>query len=906
MIMNLAINYIIVLSYSQILLSKNQEEILMKKLKSFGAALVSFCLILSTVTGIGLSSAALDGMEADIINVDFSDGSAANKVTTEGFPVLTENSGATVQLTPDLVLGRKVATFDGTSGFGYTLTEDALNLITENGYTVEIMVKSTDTSSSGYAYGDMYNVSGMGLEINSENVITSYQKNDSNDNYRQCWYDATAASYNKNEWMHIIVTCDPKGTGGGVMYVNGQKYDYYSQTAGYTLTFPNDVEQVLYLGGNAKNGAFAEGMKGSIAYFRMYSHPATEEEAAALYNEEAAGLADIFCVDYSTGLATQSVSDGPALINDSGNTATYVDDETLGRKVASFDGLSGFGYTMKEEDYAKMSDGYTFETLFRFNELPAVTNEYGSSVIGCMNEGKGFGLMGTAGNSLQYWFGKKDADGNYRQLWLDGAETTPTAVSEWIHVIVTYDSGTYYYYVNGEKNDYVSPGELGYLADPANILYVGGAPDADGSFRIGMKGDVSYVKLYSSAKTEEEITALYENAITAGTSNPSKESGGEEGSDVSHTNSKGEEFNAEFDSENVIINFAAMSDIHIKTSSSVHDGQFVNSLTKAKELAGGSDNLAAVLVAGDLGDASPLAEYARIKQFLDENLNPETTAFLPTIGNHDYYFEGAFSGRNSFRDILGEYVYSNPIPENTEAEITRGNYHTIINGIHFISVFGMDGNHDYADVNWLDEQLALAEKDTPDMPIIVYSHVQAANTVIDDEDDPTETRWYSTTIGSTLEKYSNVVYFAGHTHATADIWNDGSYTAVGTGCIEKNMMFVQIDGNGAVRIAVYPTNTDIAEMDEMTKLWTFDTKAYTGSTDDGNDNDNNNNNNNNTNDSENNGSSDNDQNGVKDDQNSEMPTTGQKLSYFAVALVCLSGISMVVFRKLRTFPSFNK
>ena len=163
MIMNLAINYIIVLSYSQILLSKNQEEILMKKLKSFGAALVSFCLILSTVTGIGLSSAALDGMEADIINVDFSDGSAANKVTTEGFPVLTEDSGATVQLTPDLVLGRKVATFDGTSGFGYTLTEDTLNLITENGYTVEIMVKSTDTSSSGYAYGDMYNVSGMGL-----------------------------------------------------------------------------------------------------------------------------------------------------------------------------------------------------------------------------------------------------------------------------------------------------------------------------------------------------------------------------------------------------------------------------------------------------------------------------------------------------------------------------------------------------------------------------------------------------------------------------------------------------------------------------------------------------------------------------------------------------------------------
>jgi hypothetical protein len=68
-----------------------------------------------------------------------------------------------------------------------------------------------------------------------------------------------------------------------------------------------------------------------------------------------------------------------------------------------------------------------------------------------------------------------------------------------------------------------------------------------------------------------------------------------------------------------------------------------------------------------------------------------------------------------------------------------------------------------------------------------------------------------------------VVYFAGHTHATPDIWNNGTYTAVGTGSLATNMMFMQVDGNGNVRIQVYPTAANVADMTAPSKVWTFST-----------------------------------------------------------------------------------
>ena len=860
----------------------------MKKLKAFWAAVVSLCLILSTMVGLGLNAGAESGMTADIIDIDYSTGSAANKITDAGKPALVEESGKTVKIQPDMAMGASVAAFDSNSGYGYTLPKETLELIAKNGYTVELMFKVTD-GTKAFVFGDMYGNNGFGLDVNSDggHGAIYYQKNKQNDNYRQAWFNSNSVgdSFALNKWIHAVLTCNP-ATGRTEMYINGVLYDYSSQsTESYEPCFPSDGDQVLYIGGNSNHGNFGEGVRGSVAYFKMYSKAASAAEAEALAKEASTNTmaADIFCADYSDGSTAQQVAGAAALINNSDSTVKLEKDAALNRTVAKFDGTSGLGYKMTEADYAKMANGYTFEAMVKLDELPATTNEYGSAIVGCMDKGSGFGLMGTYQNSMHYLFGKKEADGNYRQLWLNGSEATAVETAKWMHVMVTYDGGTYYYYVNGEKNDSVTPGELGYLTGDASVLYVGGKPDANGAFSEGMKGSVSYVKIYSKAFSEEQIKALSANANKATPADvvtgPSTE------------NYHGVKFEGEFDSDNVVISFAAMSDIHIKAAESNHDTYFVNYLKKAKELAGGSDKLAAVLVAGDLGDAAPLKEYVRIKQFLDANLDPAKTAFLPAIGNHDAYFDGAFSGRNSFRDLLGNFVYQNPVEGNTTEQITRGNYHTVINGIHFISVYGIDGNHLSTDLDWLDGELKKAEKDTPNMPIVVYSHVQPKGTVIDDEDDLSESRWYSTTIGPVIEKYSNVVYFAGHSHATPDIWRDGGYVSVGTGCGEKDMMFVQMDKNGNTRISVYPSEIEVENMVSPAKVWTFANKDFTGSLDDGGNNGGNDNNGGNTD----NGGKKYNTTGIKNDSNGkdDVPKTGDTLPYMATALLCLSGAAVV-------------
>lgn len=287
--------------------------------------------------------------------------------------------------------------------------------------------------------------------------------------------------------------------------------------------------------------------------------------------------------------------------------------------------------------------------------------------------------------------------------------------------------------------------------------------------------------------------------------------------------------NTTFDANNVVVSFGAMSDVHINSTPNDHYTKFASALQKLKDLAGGSDKLKTVMIAGDLFDASPDKEAPIFKGLLDANLNSNDTEIIPAVGNHDYYFDKAFYKKNKFRDAFGAFVYKNPVSSVcTTDDITGGNYHTVINGIHFISVFGFDGNHSQGDLNWLDKNLAEATKDNPDMPIFIDTHVIPANTCFGSDDDSDNDRWHSFTIGPILEKYPRAVIFAGHTHASVfednDVWQ-GKYTAINTGCIEDDTLFVQVDKAGVVKVSAYKTANTAAEMKDADKTWVFKTMA---------------------------------------------------------------------------------
>ena len=274
---------------------------------------------------------------------------------------------------------------------------------------------------------------------------------------------------------------------------------------------------------------------------------------------------------------------------------------------------------------------------------------------------------------------------------------------------------------------------------------------------------------------------------------------------------------ADFDENNIVVSFGAMSDLHIKADASDNDTLFANVLKKFQQLAGGSDKLDAIMIAGDLCDSAPLQETPRIKTILDANLNADNTEVIPAIGNHDAYFQSAFSNKNTFKDVFGSFVYKNPVASDTAADVIKGNYHTIINGVHFISVTGIDGDHSAENLAWLDAQLSIASQENPYMPIFVETHVPPVDTMYGSHDP--ESRFYSTTIGAVLEKYPQSVIFAGHTHASAfedtSVWR-GAYTAVGTGSVSdgiaRDAHFVQVDKNGVMRIQTYSTSTDISQM----------------------------------------------------------------------------------------------
>lgn len=75
-------------------------------------------------------------------------------------------------------------------------------------------------------------------------------------------------------------------------------------------------------------------------------------------------------------------------------------------------------------------------------------------------------------------------------------------------VAVTYDGEAVKFYLDGKKVDTkTAPGKLAQAADPVDLA-IGVDPEPDGGARSYFKGKIGYVKLYSKALTEEQITGV--------------------------------------------------------------------------------------------------------------------------------------------------------------------------------------------------------------------------------------------------------------------------------------------------------------------------------------------------------------------------------------------------------------
>ena len=192
------------------------------------------------------------------------------------------------------------------------------------------------------------------------------------------------------------------------------------------------------------------------------------------------------------------------------------------------------------------------------------------------------------------------------------------------------------------------------------------------------------------------------------------------------------------------------------------------------------DALDAVVIVGDYTDEGRVKQYDAFFDLVEANKRNET-ALLACLGNHEFRNPGesSVSNNSSFSgtyDRFQEYFGYAADSVNT------------INGFTFIG-FSPDakGGRGFSKTKaeWLDEQIAAAAALDPTgrKPIFVYGHVPVWETCLG---SIRESNYPTDDIGDVLEKYPQVVYFSGHTHAPCSdpeaVWQ-GGFTAINTGTL---------------------------------------------------------------------------------------------------------------------------
>lgn len=279
-----------------------------------------------------------------------------------------------------------------------------------------------------------------------------------------------------------------------------------------------------------------------------------------------------------------------------------------------------------------------------------------------------------------------------------------------------------------------------------------------------------------------------------------------------------------FDSNNVVLSFVSMSDIHIDTYDENNQAaiNYKNAFDIAYDLSETGD-LDLLFAAGDLvqniaydpttdtngdgvidqDDHSRLFEIDAFKTLTDKYMRDDTFLLYCT-GNHDRsgrfsyedYFYNAFTSTEEDKERYFRY----DVVEDCDYE--KGNRHAIVNGYHFISV-GFNQNF----VEYVKPLLEEITAEDPLKPVFVQYHYHAAETVY--------STYYAAGEGQAdiknlLNNYPQVIYFSGHTHNALEnpraIWQ-GNFTAIDTASVrylDDNSLI-----NFTVKIPVNATHNEV-------------------------------------------------------------------------------------------------
>ncbi len=234
----------------------------------------------------------------------------------------------------------------------------------------------------------------------------------------------------------------------------------------------------------------------------------------------------------------------------------------------------------------------------------------------------------------------------------------------------------------------------------------------------------------------------------------------------------------EFDEQNIVLRFGALSDVHIGFQG---NEAIVNRAIASLDKLTGS-KMDALVFAGDITQNGRKEEALKFKEIVENHYDLSTFKTIVALGNHDVQWDGCMT-KEEFAETWGEDFYQ---LDEDKTIVSQGNRHIVVNNYHFLVL-----NVDHYDRNvfststkvWLKGMLDELTTKNPLDPVFVVCHSPANDTVIGSEKTPTG-EWGSPELEGMLGDYSQVVLLSGHLHYPENderFINQTTYTQVSVG-----------------------------------------------------------------------------------------------------------------------------
>lgn len=196
---------------------------------------------------------------------------------------------------------------------------------------------------------------------------------------------------------------------------------------------------------------------------------------------------------------------------------------------------------------------------------------------------------------------------------------------------------------------------------------------------------------------------------------------------------------ASTEEEAYVLEFASISDIHIKNTPSIESQRFAAAIQLSYQ---NTENLDAIVINGDFTDGGHDPQYNIFMNTIDQNVTGDTEMIV-NLGNHE-------NGRNEsdsheyFREMMGYGIDS--VFE--------------VNGYYFITL-GVHYGDRYLDsqAQWLQSKLEIITEENPDQPVFVLIHYPAYQTTAN------SSRNGRLTYKGVLENFPQAIHISGHSHS---------------------------------------------------------------------------------------------------------------------------------------------